>query len=120
MPFFSAAEMADVRTEQSAALDQNCIVRTLGAGTVDAEGAALPGTAADVTLPCRKASLSANERAIADRLGKEVDAVFIFAWGTVLPDTAQIVHSSGTFELTGQNLDVSYQSAVRAVAKQLA
>lgn len=120
MPFFTAAEMADVRAEQSAALDQSCVLRTFGAGTVDAEGAELPGTATDTTVDCRKALLSSNERAIADRLGKEVDAVFVFDWGTTVPDTAQVIHSSGTFEVTGLNLGTSYQSAVRAVAKQLA
>lgn len=116
----SADTMTAMRAQATASLDQSCILRTFAASTVDAEGGDTPGVATDTTVACRKATPSGREREIASRLGKEVDVVFTLPYGTTVPDTAQIVHSSGTFEKVDVNLRQSYQTAVRVAGKQVA
>lgn len=115
---FSAAELADLRAEQTASLDKSCAVRTYAATVIDAEGGGDP-TSTDMTVACRVGNPTAQERIIASRMGQAMDNVVTLPFGTVVASTSQIVVDSATYEIVGTNDGQSNQAAVRVMVKRV-
>lgn len=113
---FSASELADLRAEQSAALDTTCVVTTPGAEVDTVDGGTTPGTATTATVACRTGPLTANEQTIADRLGRTVDAAVTLPYGTAVePKGGTIAVGGKTFDVVYDNSEQSYAAAVRVL-----
>lgn len=117
----TADELADLRAEQTAALDRPCAVRTVTLGAGDAAGGFGADTTSDAAVACRIATLSAQERQIADRLGIDADAMVTLPYGTAVAQTAAIIDQATgrTYHVARVNDGDSYQAATRVYAKRI-
>jgi SPP1 family predicted phage head-tail adaptor len=108
-----------MRAQQTASFDKTCLLRTPGSATSDSAGGFTEAAASDASLACRVAPPTGTERAIAERLGREVDTVVTFPHGTSVANTQSVVVGGRTYEVVHVNDDESYQTAVRVMARRL-
>lgn len=112
---FTAAELADMRAEQAAAMPFTCVVTTPGVETDNAYGGTTPGVATTESVACRVGVPNANDQVIADRLSVRVSDILTLPYGTaVSPRGAIAVTETGKdYDVTYVNTEQSYQTAVR-------
>lgn len=117
---FTAAELTDLRAEQTAAMPLTCTVVTRGAEVDDAYGGTTPGPETTETVACRIGVPSGSDQAVADRLGSVVDATVTLPYGTTVAATARIEQGSRAYEVVTTNDEQAYQVAVRALCRRIA
>ena len=121
MTLFSAAELADLRAEQEAAMPSTCVVSNPTAETITAEGGTTPGTPTETTVACRIGVPSAQDQKVADRLAVVVDAALTLPWGTTVASDAQITcqETGKVYSAVYVNDEQTYQTAVRVLCRSL-
>jgi SPP1 family predicted phage head-tail adaptor len=116
----SAAQLSQMRAQQTASLDQTCTLRTpAGEVSDDAGGTTPSGSVTDASVACRLGIPNGQEREIAARLGRDITATITFPHGTAVATTQQIVVGGNTYEVVDVNDDSSYKTATRVGVRRL-
>ena len=118
---FTAAELADLRATQQAAMPYACTVTTYGPETTTADGGTNAGTPTVAATVCRVGAPSAADQRIAEAARQTVDTAVTLPYGANVTSRSEIaVAATGrTYAVAWVNTEQSDQAAVRAVCRTI-
>lgn len=119
---FTAAELADLRSEQNAAMPDTCVISrpTLSQNDIGEETSSY---ATSSTVACRLAARTAasydTERTIGDQWSAFHRWDLTVPYGTDIQTTDRVVIGSRTFEIDSVDAGASYATAIRALVTEI-
>lgn len=119
MSLFTAAELADLRAEQAAAMPDTCTLVTVTPGADDGGGGFGAPTTATASAACRVGQPTGDELVIASRLGQRVDVAITLPHDAAITTGGQIIAGGVTYEVLSTNAGGSWNTATRCLCRRV-